>query len=81
MSKYYIGLWVTYHNRALAIVDEQGKVLFAEATERYLQDKRALNCAPDQLFQIPELLQRYCADAHKIVNAINWRKNVPFMNP
>ena len=37
--KYYIGLSVTYHDPALAIIDEQGKVLFAEATERYMQNK------------------------------------------
>ncbi|MGZ8224608.1 MAG: carbamoyltransferase family protein, partial [Methylobacter sp.] len=60
MNKYYIGLSVTYHDSALAIIDTQGEVLFAEATERYLQNKRALNCEPDQLLLVPDLLEQYC---------------------
>ncbi len=77
MKKYYLGLSVTYHDPALAIVDDQGQVLFAEATERHLQNKRALNNEPDQLFYMPELLEHYCPDANEIVIAINWRKKRP----
>ncbi|NOT12557.1 MAG: nodulation protein nolNO [Methylococcaceae bacterium] len=77
MKKYYLGLSVTYHDPALAIIDEQGCVLFAEATERYLQNKRALNNEPDQLFYMPALLESYCADADEFVIAINWRKKRP----
>jgi carbamoyltransferase len=78
MAKYTIGLSVTYHDSALAIVGEQGEVLFAEATERFLQNKRALNCEPDQLFRVPELLEAYCPDAGEFVIAINWRKQRPW---
>ncbi len=77
MRKYYIGLSVTYHDSALAIVDDQGEVLFAEATERFLQNKRALNCEPDQLFHVPDLLERYCPDADEFVIAINWSRKRP----
>jgi len=77
MKKYYLGLSVTYHDPALAIVDDQGQVLFAEATERHLQNKRALNNEPDQLFYLPELLARFCADADAFVIAINWHKKRP----
>ena len=77
MPTYFIGLSVTYHDSALAIVTEDGEVLFAEATERFLQNKRALNCEPDQLFRIPELLADYCPQPEKIVVAINWRKQRP----
>jgi len=77
MKKYIIGLSVTYHDPALAIVDEQGRVLFAEATERFLQNKRALNCEPDQLALIPSLLEQYCPDPDEITIAINWQKNRP----
>jgi carbamoyltransferase len=77
MSTYFIGLSVTYHDSALAIVSEDGEVLFAEATERFLQNKRALNCEPDQLFRIPELLAQYCPCLKKIVIASNWRKKRP----
>ena len=77
MSKYYIGLSVTYHDPALAIIDAQGKVLFAEATERYLQNKRALNCVADPLLQVKDLLDQYCPAADEFVIAINWRKQRP----
>lgn len=77
MNKYYIGLSVTYHDPALAIVDEQGRVLFAEATERYLQNKRALNCVADPLLYIETLLAQYCPDPGHFEIAINWRKKRP----
>jgi carbamoyltransferase len=78
MATYYLGLSVTYHDSALAIVSDEGEVLFAEATERFLQNKRALNCEPDQLLQIPELLQQYCPNPDQIVIATNWLKKRPF---
>ena len=77
MSTYYIGLSVTYHDSALAIISEAGEVLFAEATERFLQNKRALNCEPDQLYLLPELLAEFCPNPTKIIIASNWRKKRP----
>ena len=75
--KYYIGLSVTYHDPALAIIDEQGNVLFAEATERYMQNKRALNCEADPLLRVKELLDQYCGSADEFIIAINWQKKRP----
>ena len=75
---YYIGLCSTYHDPALAILDSAGKVLFAEATERFLQYKRALNCEPDNPFLLPGLLQAHCPDAETFVIAGNWRRQRPF---
>ncbi|MDD5033708.1 MAG: carbamoyltransferase C-terminal domain-containing protein [Methylococcaceae bacterium] len=75
---YYLGLAVTYHDPALAIVDENGAVLFAEATERPLQTKRAINGEPDQFHRLPELLQAYCPDAARFVLAFNWRRLRPW---
>lgn len=77
MTTYYIGLSVTYHDPAIAIVNEAGEVLFAEATERFMQNKRALNCMADPLLLIKELLEQYCCSADKFVIAINWRKKRP----
>jgi carbamoyltransferase len=77
MNHYTIGLSVTYHDSALAILDAEGEVVFAEATERFLQNKRALNAEPDQLFRIPELLETYCPDPGEITIASNWRKRRP----
>jgi len=77
VKKYYIGLSVTYHDPALAIIDQNGQVIFAEATERYMQNKRALNCPADPLLYIQELLAKYCPDADEFVIAINWKKKRP----
>lgn len=49
MSTFHLGLSTSGHDPALAIVDESGRVLFAEATERFLQDKRAWGIAPDHV--------------------------------
>lgn len=78
LKQYFIGLSVTYHDPALAIVDENGDVLFAEATERYLQYKRAINCEADPLLRLPQLLSDYCAAAGQFTIAINWRRQRPW---
>lgn len=78
MKTYYIGLNSSYHDPALAVVGPNGEVLYAEATERILQYKRALNCEADSLSALPELLARYCPDAARIVVATDWRHNRPW---
>lgn len=77
-NTYFIGLSVTYHDPAIAIVDGSRNLLFAEATERYLQLKRALNCEPDSLYRIVELLKDYCPDAERLDIGFNWRRRRPF---
>ncbi|BBA34205.1 nodulation protein nolNO [Methylocaldum marinum] len=74
---YYVGLCATYHDPALSILNDEGEILFAEATERHLQYKRALNCEPDNLYLVPKLLGEYCSDADEFVIACNWRKSRP----
>lgn len=73
MKRYYVGLSVSTHDAALAIVDQNGTILFAEATERYLQYKRAPNCEPDNE-RLVSLLKEYCDPDAEFVAAINWRK-------
>ncbi|MEY2699581.1 MAG: hypothetical protein RIQ52_336 [Pseudomonadota bacterium] len=75
---YFLGLGVTYHDPALAIVDDDGSVLFAEATERFLQYKRALNSEPDNLYLLPDLLKRYCQEPRSITIATNWKRQRPW---
>ena len=53
---YTIGLATTFHDPAIAIIGPDGEVLFAEATERYLQYKRAPNCEPDSAPRMEGLL-------------------------
>ncbi len=74
---YYIGLCATYHDPALAILNEAGEILYAEATERFLQYKRALNHEPDDLYLLPRLLREYCPDAGAFIVASNWRERRP----
>src|ERR1700749_1924737 len=73
---FYIGLANSCHDPALAIVGPDGDVLFAEATERWLQNKRAWNCQPDALFRIPELVRTYCDPAARFVVATTWTQKV-----
>jgi len=77
-NDYFIGLSVTYHDPAVAIVDSSRTLLFAEATERHLQLKRALNCEPDSLYRIIDLLGEYCLGAERLFIARNWRRKRPF---
>jgi carbamoyltransferase len=78
VKTYYIGLNASYHDPALAIVGQRGEVVYAEATERILQYKRALNCEADNLSALPDLLARYCPDAARIVVASDWNRNRPW---
>src|SRR5690242_5037502 len=70
--RYYIGLAATLHDSAIAIVDSSGRVVFAEATERFLQNKRAYNCPPDDMLRIGRLVKEYCPPEVEIVVAISW---------
>jgi len=72
MKRYYIGLATTFHDPALAIVDAHGKIVFAEASERALQYKRAVNCEADPIARCPELLRRYLDPDCEVVVATSW---------
>jgi carbamoyltransferase len=68
----YIGLACTFHDPAIAIVDSGGDVVFAEGAERYLQDKRAINCPPDHAIRIAPLVHEYVEEDSEIVLAKTW---------
>jgi carbamoyltransferase len=72
--RFYVGLAATYHDPAIAILDEAGQVLFAEACERPLQDKRAFNAPADHLIHAPGLIRKYCPPYAEIVIAVSWGK-------
>lgn len=69
---YTIGLATTFHDPAIAIVGPDGEVLFAEATERYLQHKRAPNCEPDSAPRMESLLKRYIPAGAPVQIATSW---------
>src|SRR5262245_15860057 len=70
--RFYIGLAATIHDSAVGIVGPSGESLFAEATERYIQRKKAYNCVPDDLIRIPELVANYCEPDAELVGAVTW---------
>jgi len=67
-----IGLATTFHDPAIAIIDPDGMVVFAEATERYLQFKRAPNCEPDTVPRMESLLRRYIPKGAEVTIATSW---------
>jgi carbamoyltransferase len=67
-----IGLATTFHDPAIAILDPDGEVLFAEAAERYLQYKRAPNCEPDAPVRMEVLLKRYVPRGAPVRIATSW---------
>ena len=73
----YVGLSVTYHDPALAVLGPDGEVLFAESTERCLQYKRALNAEPDNLYYLPEVLSDLAFEPDRVCLALNWRRRRP----
>jgi carbamoyltransferase len=68
----YIGLANSFHDSAIAVVDAAGGAVFAEATERYLQTKRAINNPPDQYLRIDQIIDRYTDPAAGLVLAQPW---------
>jgi carbamoyltransferase len=76
----YIGLSSTFHDPAVAIVNSLGEVVFAEGSERYLQNKRALGAPPDDIVYIDQLLKRYCQPDAEIVVARTWLPWTPGAN-
>lgn len=71
-KRIYVGLANSVHDSAMAIVDEDGNVLFAEGTERYLQNKRAIGVSPDYFVWTRKVLDTYAKDATQIVLSRSW---------
>ncbi len=74
MSTFYLGLSTSGHDPALALVDEAGRLVFAEATERFVQDKRAWGIAPDHSPHLQHALDTigFNAATDRLVVASSW---------
>jgi len=87
MPSNYIGLATSAHDPALAIVNSKGEVVFAESTERYIQNKRAWCTPPEDLIRIKILLEEYCEKNSDLVIATTWTNKsiyyykLLFLNP
>lgn len=77
MKRNYIGLACTGHDNAIAIIDSKGAVVFAESSERYLQNKRAINSPPDDMNRIESLINHYCEPDAQLVVSKTWSEQAP----
>ncbi len=75
-KRYYVGLANSVHDSAWAVVNDKGEVVFAEGTERYLQNKRAINVSPDHFVMTRKLLMKYTPDAEEYVIAKSWSEGM-----
>lgn len=75
-ERYYVGLAASLHDPAVAILAPDGTPLFAEASERYLQNKRAYHCPPDDLVRIPAIVSEICPADAELVVAISWSQQM-----
>ena len=71
----YIGLSSSAHEPALAIVNSEGEVVFAEGSERYLQNKRAWGSPADDLVRVGDLIDEYCAPGMESVVSTSWEES------
>ena len=71
----YIGIGCSPHEPSVAIVNSKGKVVYAEGTERYLQNKRAWHAPPFDLIRIKQLLEKYIEPEAELVAATTWDSN------
>ncbi len=77
IKRNYIGLACTGHDNALAVVNSNGEVVFAESTERNMQSKRAINCPPDNpLHFVQNVVEQYCDLDAEFVLAKSWSNDI-----
>jgi carbamoyltransferase len=59
----YLGFSCSQHDPSIAVVDDQGTVVFAQANERGLKNKRGWHAPPDAFGLIEPILDRYVGNA------------------
>lgn len=72
-NKIYIGLNASYHDPSIALVDEAGVIVYAQATERFTQNKRSLFTVADNFHFVEKIIDNYQIDDYEI--AINWEEH------
>lgn len=71
MTTAYFGFSCSQHDPSIAVVDERGEVVFAEANERALKNKRGWHAAPDAFGLIEPILDRF-AGAGAVSANLTW---------
>jgi carbamoyltransferase len=78
----YLGFSCSQHDPSIAVVDDQGVVVFAQANERGLKNKRGWHAPPDAFGLIEPILDRYAGDAPIDAN-LTWSRtalaSAPFL--
>lgn len=74
MERFYIGLATSFHDPAVAVVNSSWEVVFAEASERYLQDKRAQGSAADVRETVRRIIRDYCDPRGEYIIAKSWSR-------
>ncbi|MBI3519047.1 MAG: hypothetical protein HY062_06780, partial [Bacteroidetes bacterium] len=69
-SVYYIGLNTSYHDSSIALVNEKGEIVFAQATERHTQNKRSLFSVADNYSFVESIITSFSFKDYEI--ATNW---------
>lgn len=72
MRTNYIGLSCSGHDSAIAILNSHGDVVFAEAAERGLQSKRALDAPPDDFHNVVRQVNEFCDPDSSLVVCTTW---------
>jgi len=67
----YFGFSSSQHDPAIAVVNSNGELIFAESNERSLKNKRAWNTVPDSLGSVDHVLDTYL-DNKNIVAGLSW---------
>jgi carbamoyltransferase len=78
MKKNYVGIACSQHDPAIAIVNSEGEVVYAESTERHLQNKRTWNTFADDLIHVEYLLKKYTDKDADLVIAKTWSGKTQF---
>jgi carbamoyltransferase len=68
----YLGIACTGHDNALALVDEHGKVLYAQASERDYQSKQAFGLVADQPRKVAKLIKQFAPDCTRVTICKSW---------
>lgn len=71
-TKLYIGMATSQHDPAIAILNSEGEILFAEATERSSKNKRAWNIVPDQIGPIETIIDKYFMGINEVILCASW---------
>lgn len=79
-EKIFIGFSSTTHDSSISIIDEDGNLLFAEANERSLKNKRAWNAVPDSIGPLEKIMKE-CIGKKQVVASLSWSDSSLFWTP